>query len=571
MLPHRRTFAECDSILCGPGMPHEMETRLIDGRLQRVYKHMWSSLREFWIASATTFKDSTYIVYGDSRLTYDEVFQTSMKAASVLRSHGIVKGDRIAICAHNCSDYLVAFWACQLIGAISVHVNAWLPIDPLVHCFSHTSSKIVLVDAERAQRILPAVSNLRSSGITSFFVIDTLRENLSSMPLEFLDWTIVVNQHHIDPTSSVNVGHCLTPEDDAVIMFTSGTTGLPRGVLSTHRQFLTNMKNSTVASSRATLRSGGNLGATSHLGPQKGTLVAVPLFHVSGLTSFSMMATMTGMKIVLSNKWVPGEAARLTLAENIRTGGGVPMIVSDLLDSDALKGYPFEFFLFGAMLTHAFGMTETNAVSVALAGEDYESKPTSCGIPCPVNDMLIVKDGQVLPNGEEGEVWLRGPNVMKCYWNDPDATAKVLTKDGWYKTGDLGLIDEEGYLHIRDRIKDLIIRGGENVDSVSVENAIAADGRVLEVAVVGIPDARWGELVAALVVIRSEYYGAITGGEVIEFCRDRLPKFAVPVMVLLQDHPFVHTQSGKIMKAPLRVIAREEWARRNRDSTSSRL
>ncbi|KAG2013685.1 long-chain-fatty-acid-CoA ligase [Coprinopsis cinerea AmutBmut pab1-1] len=254
-------------------------------------------------------------------------------------------------------------------------------------------------------------------------------------------------------------------------------------------------------------------------------------------------------------------------------------MVSDLVDSSS-AGQPLEALMFGgapapnslpprahkafpnAALSQGYGLTETNSVAVGVAGEDYSARPTTCGLATPVNDVIIVKDGVVQPPNAIGEVWIRGPNVMQGYWNDPVATDKALTKDGWLLTGDLGYLDEEGFLYIRDRIKDIIIRGGENIDSVTVENALYADECVLEAAAVSVPDARLGELVAAAVTIKPPYWGKVTEAELVKQAAKSLPKFAVPVIIVVQSEPFERTPSGKILKGQIRDIVREAWKNR---------
>ncbi|PSR90673.1 hypothetical protein PHLCEN_2v4822 [Hermanssonia centrifuga] len=193
--------------------------------------------------------------------------------------------------------------------------------------------------------------------------------------------------------------------------------------------------------------------------------------------------------------------------------GGAP--APDQLPKKAKEAFP------NTVLSQAYGMTETNSIAVGIAGEDYEARPNSAGLPCPVNDVLIVKDGKVVPPGEVGEIWLRGPDVMQEYWGDPEATAKAISRDGWIATGDIGNIDEEGFLYVRDRIKDLIIRGGENIASVTVENALYHDERLAEVAAVGVPHEKLGEIVAAIVSTKPAFHGKVKETELMEIARAR--------------------------------------------------
>ncbi|KAJ3516840.1 hypothetical protein NLJ89_g878 [Agrocybe chaxingu] len=589
----KRGLAQTEALLTAPGSIHETQTTLVDGRLHRVYKNLWPSLREFWLAAVAQYSPDTYIVYEDGRLTYLQVHARAVKVAALLRNtYGVKKGafrsrllsdyvihntvltgDRVAICSRNCPEYLVVFWACHLLGAVSVLANAWLPLDPLSHCVAHTKCKIVVLDPERADRLQSVIPKLlQETETTDFLVFDSLGPLRRWKQIHSFEESL--RRYPDDGLDILNSAISILPEDNATIIFTSGTTGLPKGVLSTQRQFLTNVLNILAGGFRAALRRGEDFPTKQRTVPQKAILVSVPLFHVTGSTSFSMMATATGMKIVLMRKWDVEEGAPSSLAlllsihkftavrlikeENVSVAGGVPSMVTDLTLS-SLAGHPLEGLLFGGapapdslvrrardafpsatmLQDTAYGLTETNSIAVSrrakFAGEDYIARPTSTGRASPVNDIKIVHDDTCLPPGTVGEVWLRGPNVMKEYWGEPEATNAVITKDGWLRTGDVGYLDHEGFLYIKDRLKDIIIRGGENIDSVSVENALYADPRVLEAAAVGVPDERLGELVAAIVSIRPADQGQVTEETLIEQTRSR---FAVPVMIIILNTAF---------------------------------
>ncbi|KAE9399485.1 acetyl-CoA synthetase-like protein [Gymnopus androsaceus JB14] len=578
----KRSLSETEKLLCGPGELHELETRFIDGRLQRTYRNIWPSIRNFWAWVVEQHADKAYLVFEGRRLSYREMNARAEQAASMFyNAYHVRKGHKIGICSRNCVDWLVAWWASQKLGAVVVCLNAWLPLEPLTFCITHTDCKLVILDAERAEKLEPVVDKLYSEhSVTGILVLNSQEGKSRWKRMDSFDEAL--KNESGSPPFEENV----LPEDEAVIMFTSGTTGLPKGVLSTQRQFLTNVLNTQVGPRRAILRRGENLDPPPE-GPQKGALIAVPLFHVTGLTSYTMLASMAGMKIVLMGKWIPQEAVKLIQSENVGLAGGVPAMVSDLLDSP-LVGHPLEGLFFGgspasellpsqaqaafptARLSQAYGLTETNSVAVGIAGEDYLIRPGSCGLPCPVNDMMIVVDDRVASPGEIGEVYLRGPNVMRGYYRDSEATSQVMTRDGWLRTGDVGIMDEEGFLYIKDRIKDIIIRGGENIASISVENALYADPRILEAAAVGVPDKRLGELVAAVVSVKPTHTGKVTESSLIEGVRKRLPPFAVPVMILVREEPFELTPSGKIMKDQLRRLAREQWKSRKPTISKSR-
>ncbi|KAF4623121.1 hypothetical protein D9613_001373 [Agrocybe pediades] len=586
----KRSIAQVNAILTGPSQMHETETRLIDGLFLRVYKNLWPSLRIFWLWAANEHKDAVYVVFENQRHTFADVFQRSLKAAAMFRDvYGVHKGDRVVICSRNFPEVLVAFWACHLLGAVSAFANAWSPLNTLRYCIARTECKLIIVDPERADTLEHISHKLMEEAKSKGILVLEVHEGKGNWA-GMKSWEPSLENFKGDPRSILTMELNIAPEDNATILFTSGTTGMPKGVLSTQRQFITNVLNVVYSGRRAALRRGDDI-PLPPVGPQKGILLSVPLFHVFGLTSLSMLVTMSGMKLVMMRKWDAEEgfifssrhSSRVSDTfdrlenENVAVAGGVPSMVSDLADSSC-AGQPLDSLLFGGAPAHnslavraqqafpttslsqGYGLTETS--SIAAEKIIWPVQRAGNGLPTPINDIVIVNNGVCVPPGTVGEVWIRGPNVMKGYWRDQEATDQVLTKDGWFKSGDLGCLDEEGFLYIRDRIKDIIIRGGENIDSVSVENAIYADERVLEVAAVGVPDKRLGELVAAVVSVKPAYHGKVTEALLIELARTSLPKFAVPVMILVQNEPFERTPSGKIIKTDLRKVAEAAWIKR---------
>ncbi|KAJ3998753.1 hypothetical protein F5050DRAFT_1566486 [Lentinula boryana] len=582
--PHR-SVEECNRIIIAPGALHELETRVIRGSVQRVYKNLWPSLRVFWLAVCKLHEDKIYIVYEEERFTYKQMLEKSIKAAAVLaNSYNVRKGDRVAICSRNCIEYLVAFWACHLIGAVAVMVNAWLPTNLLEFCIMYTDSKVLFLDAERANVLEQTIAKVVEHNAVTAVLVFCVHEGKGAWQ-GMSSWSEILDRNNGIATNSILQETCaILPEDNATIYFTSGTTGRPKGVLSTQRQYLTNVFNALVAPMRNTLRKGEDLDQSVPDEPQKGFLISVPFFHVTGTTSQALTATFRGMKIVLIRKWNVQEDLRLYLdrlikSENVSIAGGVPSMVIELVDMGGISldslnfgGAPSSVLLEqkvkktlpNTILSQGYGMTETNSIAVSFCGADCKLRPSSTGLATPVNDLLIM-DPQTLkevPVGNMGEVWIRGVNVMQGYWKDPEATTQAITTDGWLRSGDLGCIDEEGFLFIKDRLKDVIIRGGENIDSVSVENAIYAHPAVHEVGAISVPDDTLGELVAAVASLKPNC-GKVTEDEVISVARNLLPRFAVPVMVILQTEPLEHTPSGKIIKTRLRALARELWQKRN--------
>ncbi|KAK7038788.1 hypothetical protein VNI00_010675 [Paramarasmius palmivorus] len=566
----KRTHQEAERLLSAPGSMLEMENRvyggsvvemtmtylllkLIAGQVQRVYKNLWPTARDFFISVSEQHADKISVVYEHERLTFREVKKQAIQTAGVLFDR---YGDRIALCLRNCPEYVVFFWAAHLVGAVPVLVNSWLPKDPLLHSLLLTQPKVIFFDHERAERMQASISKLTGSGVLGLIVVRHQGEDWPGM----VKWSTLVET--ASPREAIpDPG--IEPEDNAVVIFTSGSTGLPKGVLMTQRQFITGLGNGVADAVRAALLQGLDLSTAfePQPGPQPGVLLPTPMFHVTG-TSILLLAAMAGIKVVLMSKWNADEAFKIIKRENITSAGGVPSIVFDLmvkskelknLDTLWLGGGPTSESMFEqirkafprASMSQSYGQTECNAGATSFSGEDYYNHPGSVGL------------------------------SLTCRLVDTEATAKTLTRDGWLKTGDIGYVDEEGYVYVKDRIKDMIIRGGENIDSVMVQNAFYYDPRIYEAAAVGVPDARLGEVVAVLVTLKPEYRGQVPEeameAELMTLAKKHLPHFAVPVMIKVHDAEFEHTPSNKILKAPLRQIAAKEWERRRIINIASKM
>ncbi|KAK0452881.1 uncharacterized protein EV420DRAFT_1645405 [Desarmillaria tabescens] len=587
------SIEEADRILTGPRSLLEIETRVVDGRVLKVWKNLWPSMRHLFLHSTKEHADKIYIVYEKERHTYQEVLEKAVKCSAILRDvYGIKKGDRVTICSRNCPTYLVVFWACHLLGAVTALVNMWLPLEPLRHCITLTKCSLIILDTERADMIEPIGAELRLACGASRCLV--LEDHEGRGHWEGMDvWSRVFSEYDGDIGEVLNDDPQISPEDNAMITFTSGTTGLPKGVLSTQRAFLTPLFDLALLIGRDCLRRGEPLLQAPSTGPQEGFLFPGMLSQTPFILTI-MHSAVQGFKVILTRTWNLQSNSicfiQLCNTENIVRLGGSPFIVRELAESAMSKNSiksisyggtpiaPSHFQRFRqafplATMFQIYGLTETNAAAVGFGGPDYDARPDSCGFVASVNEILIMKDGAKAAPGVVGEIWLRGPNVMKGYYGDKGlhfwktataTTDQVLTKDGWLMTGDLGRIDEGGYVYITDRIKDIIIRASYNVDSVFVENALYTEPGVLEAAVVGVPDEYVGELPVALVTLKSGYGGLVDEEKLTATAEKLLPKYAVPVMIILYDRGFDHTASGKIVKGPLKVIAQREWARRSR-------
>lgn len=559
--------------MTSPGAPWELETVTIKGRPQKVYKNLPGSIRDLFVRTKA-FGPRDYIVYEDERYTYDQTHERVAATAELLRRRGVVKGDRVGICARNYPEWIYAFFATVSIGGVAVAINAWSPFEPLVHCFTSSGCKIGLIDGERALVLAPALATLRKAGCEHLFVV---RPKEDRVPNGFERFDEAVKGCE---GISIPVGE-ISPEDYATIYFTSGTTALPKGVLSTHRQFLSNLLNTSAAGARSALRRGESIPVLDQNGPQRSLLLSVPLFHVTGCQSLLFAITAAGGKVILLHKWEIGDAVKMIKRERVTTAGGVPHMVMELID--ALEGdddHAVEGFSFGgapstdrlpgalrksipaAAASFAYGLSEVNAVATSHSAEDYLQRPTSCGLATPATEIKIVCPIRKvdLPPHATGEIYIRGPNVAEGYWKNEEATKECFFDDGWFASGDLGHLDEEGWLYISDRAKEIIVRGGENISTVSVENALYRDERIKDAAVVPVPDAHLGELVAAVVVTKPQYHGQVSSTELMALVAQHLPKHCVPVLVVVREEEMPRNATGKILKRTLKDEVGKVWA-----------
>ncbi|HYZ47932.1 MAG TPA: fatty acid--CoA ligase family protein, partial [Sphingomonas sp.] len=351
--------------------------------------------------------------------------------------------------------------------------------------------------------------------------------------------------------------------------YTSGTTGAPKGALGTHRNLVTNILSGGYNSARAFLRRG----ETPPLPQPKTFLTVIPLFHVTACSATLMGATTMGNTLVFMRKWDAVEAMRLIERERVNVTGGVPTIAWQLLehperhkfDLSSLEGIAYGgapsppelvrriYAEFGALPGNGWGMTETMATVTGHSAEDYLHRPDSAGPPVPVADLEIRADDgvTVLPRGMVGELWAKGPMIVRGYWDKPEATAQTFI-DGWVRTGDLARLDEEGFLFIVDRAKDMIIRGGENIYSIEVENALYDHPAVTDAALIGLPHKTLGEEPAAVVHLAPGMDA--TEAELQDWVRTRLAPFKVPVRIVFLPDPLPRNANGKILKRQLKEL-----------------
>jgi long-chain acyl-CoA synthetase len=557
------SLAEAYRILTVPGAPFEMETIHVDGRPIRIYKKAPRDLRRIFDASRG-WNDRTFVVFGDERLT----FRAHHRAASALacrlsEDFRVSKGDRVAIAMRNFPEWPIAFWAAISIGAIAVPLNAWGTGDDLAYGIGDSGARVVIVDAERLSRLTSHDADL---GVVKIAVRTPAAALGTATALEDL---IGSPDAYDSLPDREPPDRDIEPDDDATILYTSGTTGRPKGALGTHRNIMCNLMNITFTGARAAIRRGDPLPAPSDL--QKAILLPVPFFHVTGCHSAMIPALANGSKIVLMYKWNAETALELIERERVNAMSSVPSMTWQLIESpdfkrrdlSSLEGLSYggaaaapelarkiSALFPGRYAGQGYGATETSSVSTSNSAEDYLARPDSVGPAVPGCDLRVVgADGETLPVGEVGELAIYGGNVVKGYWNNPEGTAKAF-QDGWYRTGDIVRMDDEGFVYLLDRAKDMIIRGGENIYCVEIEDALLSHPDIVDAAIIGIPDRILGELVGAVVQARPG--ATLTETQVIEHLRPRVATFKLPVHVEIRRDQLPRTASGKIVKTKLR-------------------
>jgi long-chain acyl-CoA synthetase len=559
----RMSLAEVEARLTAPGSPLEMDEVEIRGIPSRVWKNTPPSLA-LLARHSRTHGERLFTVYQDERVSFEASFRATAALAAELSRIGIGKGDRVAIAMANLPEWPAAFFAIVSLGAIAVPLNAWWTGAELEFGLADSGSRVLICDAARWQRIEPHRAHLPG-----------LEQVIVSRAAGKLDSTTRLLDMIGEPPSWGGLPDAdlpeveIAPDDEATILYTSGTTGHPKGALGTHRNLATNILSVGYSNARAALRRG-------EVPPEpqpKTALIVIPLFHCTALSAMLMGTMVAGHTIIFMRKWDPLEAMAIIERERVQFTGGVPTIAWQLiehpersrfdlssLETISYGGAPAAPELvkriweeFGALPGNGWGMTETTATVTSHVGEDYLNRPDSAGPPVPIADLRIMSlDGdRELPIGEVGELWARGPQVVKGYWNNPEATAATFV-DGWVRTGDLARLDEEGFLYIVDRAKDMVIRGGENIYSIEVENVLFDHPGVMDAALVGLPHRTLGEEPAAVVHLAPGE--SASEEELKAWVRARLAVFKTPVRILFLPEPLPRNANGKILKNELKTL-----------------
>ncbi len=480
------------------------------------------------------------IVDGSTRLTYAQLWERVSRAAGLLRSVGVRRGDRVATLMMNCHEFMELFYATAEIGAILVPLNWRLAAVELDYQIRDAGARVLFVGPEHVDLAAQLPSDLdldaqivvgAPGGPTS----DYAARRDASAPIDGGDERGRFDEPHL-------------------ILYTSGTTGHPKGAVLTHANTFWNVPNMAIPVS---------------LTERDTTVTVLPMFHCGGIGLYSVPSLTVGGRVVIVRKFERDELLGILRRERAALCFGVPAIWLEMLKDDGFDqasypdiryivsgGAPMPMSIIDELKARGFtylqgyGLTETSPGGTLMPVADGDRKAGSVGKAAPFVELRVVGvDERLVPPGEIGEVHFRGPNVFAGYWNRPDVTAEAFTVDGWFRSGDLGFLDDEGFLTLVDRKKDMVITGGENVYSAEVEDVLFAHGAVAEAAIIGVPDEKWGEAVCAVVVLRPGR--TTTADELISHCRARLAKYKTPRYVVFRD-ALPRNAAGKVLKRTLR-------------------
>jgi long-chain acyl-CoA synthetase len=552
--------------LTGPGGAFEVVIEEVAGRPTEVYRERMRSLREIPAIARLRGDEQAFIVHGDRRIGFTTFVDTANAVSNGLAERGVGHGDRVAVLAQNCPEWCLTFWGSVGLGALLVGLNGWWKADEIVYGLQDSGAKVLVADRKRLERVTGDLDECPD--LEHVLLVDC---DPADLGLEGDDRVRRFDELTAEPVAEAPTTP-IAEEDAAVILYTSGTTGRPKGAVSTHRNMVANLQNTFFGSIYGAMVTNDELLPADG---QSAALFTSPLFHVSGLHSGLVVGLLAGLRMVMiDGRFEPLTALELIQDEKITIWATVPTMVWRVCEHPARHDYDtssVRSVAFGGSPSaeelqrmvretfpnvkggsNAYGLTETSSVATVISPQEALARPDSVGRPVPTVKIRIAEeDGSDVPTGGTGEVLIAGPTLMAGYWGKPEATAESI-RDGWLHTGDIGKLDEEGYLYITDRKKDMVIRGGENIYCVEIENRLVSHPEILDAAVIGVPDPELGEEVKA--VVQLEATSKLREADVQAWVAEALAGFKVPAYVELRTDKLPRNASGKLLKNALRGV-----------------
>lgn len=548
------TFAQ----LTSEASPWAVSTTSFDGIEYKYYPKAPQNLIEL-LDEGRKHGDNEFVAYDEDRLSFNQFFeQVDALAWQLQNTLQIKPGDRVAIAMRNYPEWMVAFAAIANVGAVIVPLNSWGRKAEITYGLTDSQASAAIFDQQRFDYIADDLATLSIQAIVA--------RSEKELPSAVHRFEQLTREAKGKKANSVTIDS----ESLAMIMYTAGTTGEPKGAMASHRNICQAIYNFELAAIAAAMCNGEAITKMLERGFPSKTLLAIPLFHISGCYSVFLLSLRGGRGIYIMHKWDKQKALETIEKERITTVYAVPSMLMDLLDAEQWDDYDTKsLFAFGAggsaqpphlaeqilkqipnsLPGTGYGMTETSATGFASTGAAYTYKPKSCGVATPIIDVRIVDDqGQTVKPGETGEIWLKSPGVVQGYWNKPEVTASTFV-DGWALTGDIGYLDDEGFLYITDRIKDVVIRGGENITSIEVETTALNHPAIQEAAVFGLPDDKLGEELAIAVVLKPGKQ--VSAEELQAHIGKQLAQFKIPSKVFFEQE-LPRNATFKVLKQDLK-------------------
>ena len=553
------TWTEANLAVTAPGQIFELIDAEVMGVKTQIFKNAPAHLGQVF-AGARGHGEKTFLVYeGESYSFTQAMDQIDALSNLLVNTYGVKKGDRVAVAMRNYPEWVMSFAAIISVGAVSVSMNSWWVEDEMDFALQDSGAKVLICDQQRF--------DVAAESCKKFGVKVLVARAEKSLPAGVDKWQDALAPHLAAGLKCPVVN--ISSDDDATILYTSGTTGRPKGAVSTHRAIISALMGFSSRNSVLTM-SGTKLKEVT--GPEVPTsfILIVPLFHVTGCVPVMMSCFIAGLKLAIMYKWDAEKALEMIEREKITNFVGVPTQSWDLVNSPAFDKYdttslravggggaPSPTSLVGKVNDKVkngspqlgYGMTETNAFGPGITGSDYLAHPTSTGravLPMRVE----VRDDNLksLPTGEAGEIWFFGPMLIRGYWNRPEATAETIV-DGWLRSGDIGRLDAEGFVYVEDRVKDMIIRAGENIYGAEVESVIYDHPAVHEAAVFGVPHERLGEEVGVAILPKDGM--ALDPQDLWKFLDGKIANFKIPAHVVVMTEPLPRNAAGKFLKREL--------------------